>query len=73
MDGNTDRTAGLESADPGGGANHQAGTGRSAISRALEAVQAAQESLHYCNRQESLTARLWLAQAEEILLSTGEG
>lgn len=65
MDGNSDRTAGLESADASGDADHAAG----ARSRTRDHIAAALEALEGCNKFEAQEARRFLhrALAEEAI------
>lgn len=63
MDGDSNRTAGLESADAGSSADHPERDGGSAIARAQGAIKEAQCKLQYLNRQEVQEACELLSEA----------
>lgn len=71
MDGNADRSTGVESANSGSESNHLRGHGR-----AIHCVKTAVDILEACNRQETAQARIILEEALlhlEEAQAVGEG
>jgi len=71
MDGNSNRDAGLESANSGGNADHPAGVRSSAVSNAQASIKDALRVLEYSTKQEVEAARVILNEALEQLEEAG--
>lgn len=68
MNGNTDSTAGLVTADAGSAADHAQWIGLSgALDRAKDAIAEALRELEHCNKQEAQAARGHLVRAQGLL------
>jgi len=71
MNETANRTAGLEPADAGSGADHPVRDRSSPIDLALQALEEAQDAIRYLNRQEAEIARVWISQAQRWLQEVG--